>query len=287
MAKSPAHTFGQEIGNLFEEVITPALQEICESRGLFLDKKGLRGEARPGRKVTWQDQFGNSHDLDFVIERNGTPDKLGVPVAFIESAWRRYTKHSKNKAQEIQGAVLSVVEKHRLNGPITAVLLAGEFTEPSIQQLRSLGFHILYIPYEGIIKAFDAVGIDARFDEDTKDSQVKKKLDALRKLDLRQRKALCDALFATNRGAINSFIVGLERALDRSIKRVIVIPLFGTDHEFSTKEDAIDFLNSYKIEDRVSSFKKYEVLIEFSNGDKVDGVFSEKAQALRFINAIQ
>lgn len=286
MAKSPAHTFGQEIGNLLEQIIAPALQHVCDSRGLYLDKKGVRGKARPGKKVRWEDRFGNWHDLDFVIERNGSAEKRGTPLAFIESAWRRYTKHSKNKAQEIQGAVLSVVEKYKLNGPITAVLLAGEFTEPSIQQLRSLGFHILYIPYEKIIKAFDGVDLDAEFDEDTKDSEVKKKLDALRKLDARNRQALCDSLLSVNKKIIDDFIIDMERTLDRSVKRVVIIPLYGTDHEFLTKEDAIDFLNSFGVEDKLSSFKKYEVMIEFSNGDKIDGVFSEKIQALRFINAI-
>lgn len=286
MAKSPAHTFGQEIGNLLEEVITPALQQICDSRSLYLDKKGLRGNARLGKKVTWKDGFGNSHDLDFVIERGGTSDKVGDPVAFIESAWRRYTKHSKNKAQEIQGAVLSVVEKYKLNGPITAVLLAGEFTEPSIKQLRSLGFHILHIPYEGIIKAFDKVGVDAKFGENTKDSEVKAKVDALRKLNQNQRKELRDALLSVNEEIIHTFIMDMERALDRSINRVVIVPLYGTDYEFRTKEDAIEFLNSFRIEDKTTSFRKYEVLVEFSNGDKINGVFSEKSQALRFIGAI-
>jgi hypothetical protein len=58
--------------------------------------------------VTWQDGYGNKHDLDYVLERGGDEERLGVPAAFIESAWRRYTKHSKNKVQEIEAAVMPV-----------------------------------------------------------------------------------------------------------------------------------------------------------------------------------
>jgi len=40
--------------------------------------------------------------------RGGTEGTLGVPIAFIESAWRRYTRHSNNKvshstARETEG----------------------------------------------------------------------------------------------------------------------------------------------------------------------------------------
>ena len=46
--------------------------------------------------------MGNVHDLDYVFEQGGTEATIGQPKAFIEIAWRRYTKHSRNKAQEIQ-----------------------------------------------------------------------------------------------------------------------------------------------------------------------------------------
>lgn len=106
MAQSPSHKFGQIVGNLLEDILTPVLQKFCHERGLYLDIKGPRPGVRKGRKVTWQDKYGNLHDLDFVIEKDGSPGKRGRPVAFIEAAWRRYTKHSRNKAQEIQGAIL-------------------------------------------------------------------------------------------------------------------------------------------------------------------------------------
>lgn len=104
--------------------------------------------------MTWKDSHGNTHDLDYVLEQNGTPDRVGTPVAFIEVAWRRYTKHSRNRDQEIQGATLPLAEKFQRSSPFLRAVLAGEFTEGSLNQLRSLGFHVLYFPYETLVSAF-------------------------------------------------------------------------------------------------------------------------------------
>ncbi len=112
MAQSPTHRFGQIIGEVLEKAVEPLLQEVALRYGLYLDKKGSR-PARAGNKVTWRDLYGNAHDLDFVLEKGGTPWRQGLPIAFIETAWRRYTEHSSNKAQEIQGAIIPLVETYQ------------------------------------------------------------------------------------------------------------------------------------------------------------------------------
>ncbi len=113
MAEAAGHKFGQFIGEYCEAAIEPLLQEFARRHGLYLDKAGPR-PARSGKRVNWLDSYGNSHNLDYVLERGGTPEKVGTPIAFLETAWRRYTKHSRNKAQEIQGAILPIRDKHRL-----------------------------------------------------------------------------------------------------------------------------------------------------------------------------
>ncbi len=153
MAKSPAHKWGQIIGDFLEEVFANELSKFARKYKLYLDTQGVR-PARPGKKVSWVDSFENTHDLDFVLERNGTKTKIGDPVAFIESAWRRYTKHSRNKAQEIQGAILPLVATHRNFAPFIGVMLAGEFTSGALNQLKSLGFNVLHFPYDLILKRF-------------------------------------------------------------------------------------------------------------------------------------
>jgi len=51
MAKSPAHKFGQIIGDLLEVAVERILIPISNENNLFLDKKGKR-PARKG-KNTW------------------------------------------------------------------------------------------------------------------------------------------------------------------------------------------------------------------------------------------
>ena len=115
MARSYAHTFGQIIGGVLEAAREPSLQAFAKNRGLFLDKKGSR-PARKGKKVTWVDVYGNAHDLDYVLERAGTSEKIGEPVAFIETAWRRYTKHSRlNVNSPKRSSVGKGSKKHKKN----------------------------------------------------------------------------------------------------------------------------------------------------------------------------
>lgn len=125
MAESFAHKFGQIIGDALQSSVGPFLKAFARKNRLFLDVQGLR-PARTGNKVTWTDSNGNKHDLDFVMERGGSRSTMGNPVAFIECAWRRYTKHSRNKAQEIQGAIIPLFEKYKKDHPFIGVILAGE-----------------------------------------------------------------------------------------------------------------------------------------------------------------
>jgi hypothetical protein len=103
MAESFSHKFGQIIGNLLELALQPELKKFAKKHKLYFDKQGIR-KARSGQKVSWTDESNNKHNLDIVLERGGTENTIGIPVAFIESAWRRGFRHSKNKVQEIQAA---------------------------------------------------------------------------------------------------------------------------------------------------------------------------------------
>ena len=51
------------------------------------------------------------------------------------------------------------------DSPFLGAILAGEFTQGSLDQLKSLGFQLVYIPYSTIVEAFAQVKIDIGFDE--------------------------------------------------------------------------------------------------------------------------
>lgn len=288
MASSPSHRFGQIIGNLLEEIMEPKFQSFCNERGLYLDKKGTRGDARDGKKVSWLDKYGNSHDLDFVIEKGGSAGVRGRPLAFIEAAWRRYTKHSRNKAQEIQGAVLPIAEKYDWDKPFLGVILAGIFTNGSLTQMRTSGFEVALFPYESIVAAFRSVGINAEFDEDTPDAVFQNTIQEIEALSSQQHNNLKNHLVRSNQQLLNNFFNELQATLDRQIDKIILIPLHGQQSEFTTVDDAIAFVTGYR-EDilRDGSFRKYEIIVRYSNNDKIDASFGDKEKVVSFLRYIE
>lgn len=286
MARSPSHRFGQAIGLLLESVMLPPLQRFCGDQNLYLDYQSRRRKARRGRKVQWVDLYGNAHDLDFVIERDGSDAVIGEPVAFIEAAWRRYTKHSRNKVQEIQGAVLPLAEKYRWNNPFLGAVLAGEFTFGALEQLRSLGFTVLYIPYITLVEAFGSQAIDIRFDEATPDALFENAVDQIIAADHSTMQLVVDHLVQANNDSINHFFSQLHKKLGRTIQRVIVIPLYGRHIEFATVPDALAFVEAHPIYEGSGDFYRYEVLVEFSNGDKVDATFRDKDNMRNFLKFV-
>ncbi|MGC8817666.1 MAG: DNA methylase [Candidatus Hadarchaeum sp.] len=284
MAVSPSHKFGQIIGDVLEDAIRPLLERLAKRHGLYLDKKGER-PCRNGRKCTWTDLNGNSHDLDFVLERGGTPHQRGTPVAFIETAWRRYTKHSRNKVQEIQGAIEPLAQTFSHAAPFKGAVLAGEFTEGALVQLQSLGFTVLFFPYQTVISAFKKVGIDAHYDENTPDAEFEHRVQQWNSLSDKQKALVRKELLKANRVALRAFMCSLEASLARRISQIIVLPLHGESQILGTIDEAIAFIDSYDQTQPPSGFIRYEIQIRFSNGEKITGEFNNKSSAIDFLRA--
>lgn len=281
MGKAAAHKFGQTIGYLLEVAISPHLQAFADKHKLYLDQKGKRPTRGKKVNVSWHDAQGNKHDLDFVLERGGSANTIGNPVAFIEIAWRRYKRHSKNKVQEIEAAVMPLAEKYSGSHPFKGAVLAGEFTGNSITQLASHGFGILYFPYSTVLQAFAKFGIDAAFEESSEDSIIYGKIDQWAKLPNKDDVGL--ELMRLNQTEITAFINQLEVSILRTIERVIVVPLHGKQSELTSIQDAMKFLTEYDESTGDSTFVRYEIFIKYSNGDKIEGSFAQKSQALDFL----
>jgi len=281
MAQSPSHKFGQLIGHYMETLVAVPLEEFVRKFGLYLDSKNKVRAAR-GKKITWVDDKGNSHDLDFVIEKGGTDETLGKPVAFIECAWRRYTKHSKNKAQEIQGALLPLVETYQHHSPFLGAILAGEFTEKSLTQLASHGFSILYFPYDRLVEAFRQLKVNIAFEEEESDAELLKRHPALEKKLAQLHKNKNQHVLECFQNEVDDFFKKLRARFERKLTHVIVLPIYGKEVAFLSANDAIQFL---KGDDEISNAPliRHEIHLIFSNQDEIKAVFLLKNDAIDFL----
>lgn len=282
------------IGDIFEQFVLDMLRSIAGKHGLYLDyKKPRRARAKQGgkdlSKVTWQDSYGNRHDLDYVLERGGTDEAVGVPVAFIESAWRRYTKHSKNKVQEIEAAVLPVALTFARHQPFCGAVLAGEFTRNALAQLESKGFSVLHIPYDSIIEAFQEVGINAAsVDSVTTEDEFQRKI--LQWETLPQPATIerfLKSLYRLHAAQVAEFQVKLEASLLRGVVSVRLAILRGHTIEYADIESAITYLieeeNSSRIREDAEQREMFEIVVRFNNGARIEATFPTRQEAIGFL----
>lgn len=264
----------------------PYLRDFAQEKRLYLDHQARPRRSRKGKRVTWTDPYGNLHDLDYVLERDGSEEATGTPVAFIEVAWRLYARHSRNKAQEIQGAILPLAEKFQWSNPFLGVVLAGVFTDGSLDQLRSLGFQVLYFPYETLVNAFAAEGIDIAFDETTPDAIFRACVEEIETASPDRMGRIKGHLVRANQAETDRFMSSLADRLSRMVERVVIIPLYGRTNEFATIEEAANFLSHHPIYEGSGDFRRYEILVTFTNGDRVEGSFQQKEKAREFLRFV-
>ena len=287
MAQSPAHKLGQIIGDELEAAVRKPLLAVAKEFGLYLDFEHARPARGNKKKVTWTDRHGNAHDLDYVLEKDGSEHQIGVPRAFIETAWRRYTKHSKNKAQEIQGAITPLAESYEDACPFLGAVLAGDFTDPSLKQLKSHGFNLVYCSYDSIIDAFASEGIDVSSKEGTREEELQGKVDSFNLLPPHRRERIRKAIIGLHAEQFARFFMALRHNLSRRVQQISVLTLSGTSHNFRSAADAMRFVSDYDQQTPTEEFVRYELVIRYSNTDEVRGAFREKDGAIEFLKLYQ
>ncbi len=97
---------------------------------------------------------GNEVDYDFVLELHGTETQIGIPVGFIESFWRRGSRHSKDKARDDSGKLRPMRETYP-TARFLGIVSAGDFTRPARELVLHREIDLFYIPKDKIVKAFE------------------------------------------------------------------------------------------------------------------------------------
>jgi len=284
MAQSPAHRAGQIIGYALEESVKPLLAEVAREHSLYLDVAHPR-PARMGRRlIRWEDDAGTPHNLDFVLEHGGSEDETGVPKAFIESAWRRYTKHSVNKAGEIANALVPLRNTFSQHRPFLGAVVAGEWTGGGLGNMSRQGIEVLHVPRDEIIAAFAQVDIDFDFGEGTSDEYLNAQVERWEALTPQQQDQVAKAMVAQGAEDYIRFRQSLEDHLTRRVERVVVLYLHGVSQSFSSTRDAIRALSNQTDGARGHlDLVRIEVSIRHSNGDLVEGQFRRAADAVAWL----
>jgi hypothetical protein len=145
---------------------------------------------------------------------------------------------------------------------------------------------VLYLPYDTLVAAFAAEGIDIQFNESTPDPVFRNCIKAIESVAPSKMQSIKNHLIAANQQEIDVFMVSLTERLDRMVEKVVIIPLYGRSAELATIADALRFLDQHHIYEGSGEFRKYEVLISFSNGDHVEGSFKDKAKVRDFLQFI-
>jgi len=155
---SSGHKLGQLIGDWWEtKVIFPLLGEVAVSLGLFLDNRVVARTCRADNKIHWPDVDDNRVDYDYVLELGGSVSQKGIPVAFLESFWRRGARHSRDKARDDANKLLPMRDTYP-TARFLAIAACGEFTEPAKEYVRSRNIELFFVSKEKIIEAFQTIG---------------------------------------------------------------------------------------------------------------------------------
>lgn len=156
---SAGHRLGQIIGDWWEKrVVAVLLSEVAADLNLFLDHRFVDRSSRSS-KILWKDDDGNFVDYDFVLELEGTADKQGIPVAFIECFWRGGSRHSKDKARDDTNKLLPMRETYP-TARLLAIAACGEFTSPAREYVTSRRVDLFFMPKSKIVEAFRLAGLD-------------------------------------------------------------------------------------------------------------------------------
>lgn len=136
------------------------------------------------------------------------------------------------------------------------------------------------------MEAFSSVGIDAYFDEETPDIDFSRKLRAWEQLTAVQRSKVSEKLVKLHTQDIHRFFADLRTAVTREIEVIRVLPLHGKYYDSKTLQDAISFINSYDAPGAVEVVR-YEIEVRYNNGDRIQGQFSAKDEAIRFLRSFE
>ena len=155
MVSNPASALGEAVGKVFESAVLECLKAEVEERDCSI---------RPERMVNGTN---NTYQIDAVVF-----DGDDNPIILIDPKYIRYTKHNRDKVSWLCVAHYNLRKTYPTIRKSIAVL-AGRWSEPSKELLRSFGVEILEVPFEHMVGTLLKHDVD--FDWPEKDRDIPKK----------------------------------------------------------------------------------------------------------------
>lgn len=94
-------------------------------------------------------------------------------------------------------------------------------------------------------------------------------------------------LLELNRKSLEEFMLHMERAVLRQINGIRIFPLHGSARDCFSIHDAIEFVTAYDEAAPTGPLVKYEVIIKYDNGDKIEGQFQDRTTTVEFLRSYQ
>ncbi|MGE0083867.1 MAG: hypothetical protein AB7S75_05545 [Desulfococcaceae bacterium] len=119
------------------------------------------------------------------------------------------------------------------------------------------------------------------FDERTSEEDFRNKIDSW--YNLKDKNGVAVELIELNKNSVNEFFTLLTQSVSRFIERVIIVPLHGQESVSVSITEAIDFLKKYSENKPKLPLAKYEIIIRYNTGDRIEASFRDKKNTIKFL----
>lgn len=86
-----------------------------------------------------------------------------------------------------------------------------------------------------------------------------------------------------NKKSVDEFLSLLSYSVSRFIEQIIILPLHGQESISNSVNDAIDFLMKYSEDKPKLPLSKYEIIIKYNTGDRIEASFKDKKDSIKFL----
>ena len=128
--------------------------------------------------------------------------------------------------------------------------------------------------------------MDIAFGEQTPHEKYEEANARLAAITPADKLAIRHALMQQCERETETFMSRLKMVLDRIVKRIVLIPLFGNAHEYSGVEDAVAGLDGIDKLVATGELCKIEVIVDYSNGDTIRASFGSSKNVSDFLRGL-